>query len=810
MIESITIAEVHKMRPFVHLHTHSEYSIGYGFSRIPDLVEKAAASDMPALALTDYGNLFGAAEHVHRCASMGIKPITGCDVLVSGNLRSTRANDLKPGNPVHVHLILLCKNETGYKNLCALVSPGNGMSFHGKPSIDFGMLKKHAAGLICLSSCKDAVSRINGFQSPEYVVSIRQIASALNDVFGPENFFIELQNHGQPDERDLVLINVATARMLDIGIVATNDSHYTNAEDWEVHDLWLRIQTRQNLSHHEYSRFPPSGQFYFKTGDEMALLFSEYEGAIENTLKIADMCDFELCRRYWQIPHFNVPSGSSEESYLSGLAGDGLEKRKKVLKKMAEKGLLRYPIEDYDIRLEEELKMICGLGFSGYFLMIWDILRFIRVSGIPVGSGSGFAVSSLVAYALEITDIDPIQNDLLFVTLLNEDRILFPFLDTQISKDHRDQVISYVIGLYGNENVSFVPVFKKVDAHMALEYAGEISGFSPAELSRLTCLINEERKMSLTKSLKQNQKFRTVYEAGHREKRLIDLGIAIEGLVIDILDHQDRVIIAPEPIIEFAPVFKYKNRNYIHFDQKNADCSGLPHCSFPESEELTIMTRTLETIKETQGVTIDIRQLLRAGFNDSKTYELLARGEVEGIRQFENPGLKNILCRLNTKRFEDLITAFALSHSFPPDSPVIATFIERAHGTHRTYSAPENQLEGLKDILSETYGLIVYKEQILRIIQHIGKLSAGQADILFRAMRNKKTEIIQYKKDAFFDGVYDQHLPKQLCEQIFSRLSECSVHRELKTHCIAMTTQAFQMACLKANYPDQFTASLRF
>jgi len=792
------------MQPFVHLHTHSEYSLLDGHSRISDLAKKAAANNMPALAITDHGNMFGAVTQYNACKKHGIKPIIGCEVYIAKESRHTRIKrERDPNKRVKndFHLVLLCKNDTGYRNLCKMVSLGFTEGFYYKPRIDRELLEKYHEGLICATACLGG--QVNQSLLRHDLDEAMDTARWMRDIFGPENFFIEIQNHHQKAEIEVIAPNAEIAKKLGVGLVATNDSHYTNAEDWEAHDLLLCLQSKNQMDNPNRWRFPPGGQFYFKTGDEMVDLFREYPEAIENTLKISEMCNLELNPNgEYQIPIFDVPPGHTDATYFAEISREGLEDRMKQIRKLADEGKLRHDISEYEARLDEEIEVINQMGFPGYFLITWDFIKHAREAGIPVGPGRGSAAGSLVAYALQITDIDPLQYDLLFERFLNKERVTMPDIDIDFCKARRGEVIDYVTHKYGQENVCQIITYGSMNAKMALKDVGRALGFQPSEMNRIAKLVPEELKMTIHKALDQNPEFKEVYDNGEREKQLIDMSATVEGLSRNTGVHAAGVIIAPKPVTEFAPIYRdKKNVTCIQYAKEEAEEIGLLKFDFLGLKTLTTISTALELIEETTGETIDLEKVKT--FDDPKTYELFCKGETDGIFQFESDGMKNLLVRLGPKRFEDFIALNALYRPGPLGSGMVDQFIDCAHGAEIHYELPE-----LESILEETYGVILYQEQVMKIAQLIGGFSLGEADLLRRAMGKKKQEIMEKKKIEFLKGAKERNFPEDVCGQIFDKMAEFAKYGFNKSHSAAYALVAYQTAYLKANYPVQFMAAL--
>ncbi|MCB1041620.1 MAG: DNA polymerase III subunit alpha [Acidobacteria bacterium] len=791
------------MKPFVHLHTHSEYSLLDGFSRIHDLVAKAKASNMPALAITDHGNMFGAVRQYNECKKAGVKPILGCEVYVASGSRHEKArvaSNEKSGKKHNFHLVLLAENETGYRNLSHLVSKGFTEGFYYKPRVDRELLQQYREGLICTTAC------LGGEVAQNLIVNDEdgalEAARFLRDTFGPERFFLEIQNHQQQLELDVIPPIAHIAKKLGVGLVATNDSHYTDYEDWEAHDVLLCIQSNARRMDPRRWRFPPGGQFYFKTGDEMYDVFRGYEGALENTLKIAEMVNLDLAQDY-KLPLFDVPPGYTIDSYFAEVVREGYAERRKTLVAMRDKGMLRKTLEEYEARLEEEIQVIIEMGFPGYFLIIWDFIKHALEHRIPVGPGRGSAAGSLVAYALKITDIDPLQYDLLFERFLNKERVTMPDVDIDFCQDRRGEVIDYVTDKYGRENVCQIITYGCMKSRMVLKDVGRTMDFSPSDTNRIAKLIPEDLKMTIPKALDQSPDFRELYESDSRNRELIDLSIKLEGISRNAGVHAAGVIIAPSAVTNYAPVYKDNRKGTVcvQYAKDEAEQIGLLKMDFLGLKTLTVISKTLEFVAQTTGLNLNLDDI--TDFDDPKTYELFRKGETDGVFQFESDGMKNLLVRLGPKRFEDFIALNALYRPGPLGSGMVDQFINGAHGAHIDYELPE-----LESFLEETYGVILYQEQVMKIAQLVGGFSLGDADLLRRAMGKKKEEVMVQKKAEFLEGAAARGFDLDKCGQLFDKMAEFAKYGFNKSHSAAYALVAYQTAFLKANYPVQFMAAL--
>ena len=792
------------MRPFVHLHVHTEYSLLDASSRLKDLAAKAVENEMPALAVTDHGNMFAAIMQYNVCRSTGLKPILGCELYVSKG-KHTDHNPKYTGEKLRIkenyHLVLLARNQDGYANLCKLVSAGYLQGFYHKPRVDRDLLAKHSEGLICLSSGMGG--EVNQHLLQGHRDKAVEAATFLRDTYGPEYFFIELQNHGTQEERELTVQLVDIAREIGVEIVATNDSHYTNHEDWPYHDILLCIQTNSLKNDENRWRFPAGGQFYYKTGDEMALAFPDYPEALDNTLKIADMVDLTLKEDY-QLPVFDVPEGHNLETYLEYETRRGFDKRRKaVLEPLEKLGQLRHEWDDYEKRMEMEIGVINKMGFPGYFLITWDFIRKGKEMGVPVGPGRGSAAGSLVAYCLEITDIDPLQYDLLFERFLNQERVTMPDVDIDFCQDRRGEVIDYVTEKYGRQNVCQIITYGGMKARLVVKDVGRTLNFSPAETNRITKIIPDDLGMTLPKALEAGGDFRELYDTDDRVRELIDISLKLEGLSRNTGVHAAGVIIAPGDVTLWGPVYKDPKKGTIalQYAKDESEQIGLLKMDFLGLKTLTVISTTLEIIKETTGDDVDLETI--TSFDDGPTFKLFCKGETDGVFQFESDGMKNILIRLGPTRFEDFIALNALYRPGPLGSGMVDVFIDGAKGGKVVYELPE-----LEDILSETYGVILYQEQVMKVAQVIGGFSLAEADLLRRAMGKKKESIMIKKKEEFLEGAKKRNFPAQACSDIFDKMAEFAKYGFNKSHSAAYSLISYQTAYLKANYQVQFMAAL--
>lgn len=791
-------------RPFVHLHVHSEFSMLDCSSRVKDLVNAAKANDMNALALTDHGNMFGAVVFYNACRAAEIKPILGCELYVApkgvdkNNGKSEVEKKLIKDNH---HLTLLVKNQEGYVNLCQLVSAGYTEGFFYKPRVDKALIQKYAPGLICLSG--DIAGELNQLLLQDKWDDAVSAAQWYLDLFGYENYFIELQDHGTKENRKLLPLLIKLAKEVGVRCVATNDIHYTAHDDWYYHDILLCIQTNALKNDENRWRFPNGGQFYFKSPDEMYDLFDHIPEACSNTQLVADMVDFKLNEEY-QLPLFEIPDGFTLETYLEHVVNEGFEIRKeRSLNALKEQGMLKYEWPVYHDRIKMEIDVINSMGFPGYFLITWDFIKKGKDMGVPVGPGRGSAAGSLVAYCLEITDLDPLQYDLLFERFLNKERVTMPDVDIDFCQYRRGEVIDYVTEKYGRDNVCQIVTYGAMKAKLVVKDVGRTLNFQPTETNRLTKLVPDDLGITLPKALESAPEFREVYDTDDRIRELIDICIKLEGLNRNTGVHAAGVIIAPGDVRKWAPIYKDPKKGTVSlmYAKDEAEQVGLLKMDFLGLKTLTVIDICLQIIKETLDIDIDLDKI--SSFDDPKTYELFCAGETDGVFQFESDGMKNLLIRLGPKRFEDFIALNALYRPGPLGSGMVDVFIDGAHGGRVSYDLPE-----LEEVLSETYGVILYQEQVMRIAQMIGGFSLAEADLLRRAMGKKKESIMKQKKLEFVDGAKKKGYPEGPCETIFDKMAEFAKYGFNKSHSAAYSQISFQTAFLKANYPVQFMAAL--
>ena len=780
---------------FVHLHLHTDYSLLDGACEIGELTAEAARRGMPAVAVTDHGNLFAAANFYHKATTHGVKPIIGCEVYVAPDNHKNRGADAERSN----HLVLLCENDEGYRNLIQLVSTGFLEGFYYKPRVDHELLAQHSKGLIALSAClRGEVA--DALLSDKYDQA-RTNAYRLRDIFGKGNFFLEVQDQGLEVEtrinRDLVQLSRETG----IPLVATNDCHYLTRSDAHAQEVLMCIQTGKTMSDTQRMKFA-TDQFYFKTAEEMAQVFREIPDAVSRTVVIADRCNVKIQRVSNPFPEFKVPEGYTTDSYFEKVVREGFASRALQLERLVKENYLRHAITEYESRLTAEIEMIKKMRFAGYFLIVWDFIHYARSQGVPVGPGRGSAAGSLVSYALRITDVDPLQYDLLFERFLNPERISMPDIDIDFCMRRRGEVIEYVRRTYGEKSVAQIITFGTMAAKAALKDTGRALDMAYGDVDRLAKLVPNQLNISLEEALKQSPQLDSMREKDERIKEVVEVALRLEGLARHASTHAAGVVISPRPLTEIVPLYK-SNKDEIttQYDMNALERIGLLKMDFLGLTTLTVLDDAVRLIKQNRGIDVDLATL---ALDDKPTYALFTRGDTTGIFQFESHGMRDILRRYQPTRLEDLTALNALYRPGPIQGGMIDDFIARKHGKKKvTYDLP-----ALEEILSETWGVILYQEQVMQIANRLAGFSLGDADLLRRAMGKKKPEEMAAQREKFLTGCAARKVPAKKAEKIFDLMAEFAGYGFNKSHSCAYALLAYQTAWLKTHYPVEFMAAM--
>ncbi len=799
---------------FVHLHVHTDFSLLDGACETGELLDEASRQKMPAVAITDHGNLFAAANFFYEASKRDVKPIIGCEVYVArgsrhdrgektanGNDRASNGDrgEMEPGSRGSNHLVLLCENLEGYHNLIKLVSSGFLEGFYYKPRIDYELLAKHNKGLIALSAClKGAVTEAVMEERYDHA---RENAYRLRDIFGKQNFFLEIQDQGLEIEKGVNPQLVRLSKETGIPLVATNDCHYLHHEDAHAQEVLLCIQTGKTMGDANRMKFA-TDQFYFKSAAEMAQVFGEIPEVLRRTVEIASRCNVKVERIPNPFPEFRVPQGQTASSYFEKVVREGFATRVPHLERLAKAGALANPLAEYERRLTSEIQMIQKMRYEGYFLIVWDFIHYARSQDVPVGPGRGSAAGSLVSYALRITDVDPLQYNLLFERFLNPERVSMPDIDIDFCMRRRGELIEYVTQKYGRENVAQIITFGTMAAKAAIKDVGRAMEIPYAEVDRLAKMVPATLGITLDRALEDAPQLRSTVNSDEKLKDLMNVALRLEGLSRHASTHAAGVVISPQPLTELVPVYK-TNRDEIttQFDMNALERIGLLKMDFLGLTTLTVLQDTVKMVEQNRGVKVDIDNLT---LDDADTYKLFSRGDTTAIFQFESHGMRDILRRYQPSRIEDLTALNALYRPGPIQGGMIDDFINRKHGkTKVSYELPQ-----LQDILQETYGVILYQEQVMQIANRLASFSLGEADILRRAMGKKKKEEMAAQRAKFLDGCAKNKIPEKKAERIFNLMEEFAGYGFNKSHSCAYALLAYQTAYMKTHYPVEFMAAL--
>ncbi len=776
---------------FVHLHLHTQFSLLDGANQIEPLVQQIKSFGQPAVAMTDHGNMFGAIEFYRKAKDAGVKPIIGCEAYMALGSRHAKKDSGLAHNDYY-HLILLARNLTGYQNLIKLSSKAYLEGFYYKPRMDKELLKEHHEGLIALSGCLSGeIPYLIGQKDMDGAMAV---AGEFQEIFGKEHFYLEVQANGLDHQRIANAGLVEIHKKLNIPMAGTNDCHYLKKEDSHPHELMLCLQTGKTLSDPNRMKFD-TDQLYVKSTEEIAPAFAEFPGAVTNTCRIADNCDLELVLNRTHLPQYKVPDGYTRETYVEQLAIEGLKSRLK------ERPSTILPAA-YELRLREELMVICSMGFAGYFLIVWDIIRFARSRGIPVGPGRGSAAGSLVAYALRITDLDPLVYSLLFERFLNPERVSLPDIDMDFCMDRRGEVINYVVDKYGKDHVAQIITFGTLGAKAAIRDVGRVLEIPYAEADKVAKLIPNQLNMTLQQALELEPKLTELISTDARIAELMRVAQSLEGLARHASTHAAGVVISEGPLTDHVPLYKGANDEIVtQYTMGDVEKIGLVKFDFLGLKTLTMIRRAEILINETHPdqPPLSVEQL---PFDDVKTFDLLSSGKTTGIFQLESSGMRDLLTGFKPDRFEDIIAIIALYRPGPMD--LIPDFIKRKQGkVPITYETPE-----LEPILKDTYGVIVYQEQVMAIANKVAGFSLGQADILRRAMGKKKPEEMEKLRVKFLEGAKNNKIAEKKADKLYELIQKFAGYGFNKSHAAAYAVVCYHTGYLKAHYPTEFMAAL--
>ncbi len=783
------------MAEFTHLHLHTEYSLLDGACDVYKLVDRVAALGQKSVAMTDHGNIYGAVHFFGAAKSKGVKPILGCELYVC------KAEDHRADTPndQYNHLLVLAQNEEGYRNLIRITSEASLNGFYRKPRVSKQYLAQHAECLIGFSGC------LSGELCEELVAGryekARSVAQQYEDIFGKGNFFLEIQDQGLEDEKKIHEALFRLERELAIPMVATNDSHYLCGEDSHAHDVMLCVQTGAKVHEKERFRFD-SDQFFVKSAEEMGRIFKDSPSVLTRTMEIAERCNLKLHEVDNPFPEFAVPEGHTIDSYFEEVCRAGLKKRLETAVRQLElRGIQRAAAHEYHSRLEYEIGIIKQMKYSGYFLIVWDFIKYARDNGIPVGPGRGSATGSLVAYAMEITNIDPMQNVLLFERFLNPERVTMPDIDVDFCQNRRGEVIEYVTRKYGREQVAQIITFNTMAAKASIKDCGRALDMPYGDVDRIAKLVPATVGMTIDRALEDVPELRKAYDGDKQIRELIDTAKKLEGLVRGSGVHASAVVIAPRPLTELVPLNKTKNDEIVTaYDMKSVEKMGLLKMDFLGLATLTVITDCLKLIEQTRGEKLDIEMV---PLDDPETFKKVFHTALtSGIFQFESSGMRDILRRYKPDTVEDLTALNALYRPGPMD--MIDDFIERKWGRRKV----EFLLPELEALLKDSYGVIVYQEQVMRIANLLASYSLGEADLLRRAMGKKNAEAMAEQRDRFMSGAAALGHPKAATSEIFDQMAKFSGYGFNKSHSAAYALIAYQTAYLKTHYPVEFMAAL--
>ncbi len=790
------------MTPFVHLHVHTQYSLLDGAIRLQDLMNTAKSYNMPAVTITDHGNMFGALEFYTMARKAGLKPIVGAEVYLAPRSRFERHAKAENGQPQEddrsYHLVLLAKDITGYKNLMKLLSAAHLEGFYYKPRIDKEILRKHTEGLIALSSCLKGEINTHLLRGREE--SARKVAEEYQEIFGKGNFYLELQANGIPQQATANDALIAMGRAMGLPLVATNDCHYLRRSDARAHEILLCIQTGKTILDEKRLKFQ-TDQLYFKSPEEMAREFRHVPDALENTLAIAESCNLEIQLDQYHFPLFPLEPGESVDERLEKTVLEGFEKRLQQIRRK-NPGLGARELEEYEKRLRYELDVIREMGFPTYFLIVADFINYAKNQGIPVGPGRGSAAGSLVAYVMNITDLDPIEHGLIFERFLNRERISLPDIDVDFCVHGREQVLQYVSGKYGKDKVAQIATFGTMQARAVIRDVGRALAMPYNEVDRIAKLIPSSAKMTLKEAFQLEPRLGELQRDDPQLRELFEIATALEGLTRHVSTHAAGVVMSDEPIVEYMPLYKGQaDETVTQYSMKYVEKAGLIKFDFLGLRNLTVIHNAVQFIHANHGIHLHMDDL---PLDDQETYALLSRADTAGVFQLESSGMRDILVRLRPENFSDIVALVALYRPGPLESGMVEHYIQGKHGKKEvTYD-----LEDLRPILKETHGVILYQEQVMEIASRLASYSMGEADLLRRAMGKKLPEVMKPQRERFLSGAREKGIDLAKANHIFDLMEKFAGYGFNKSHSAAYALIAYQTAYLKTHYPVEFMAAL--
>ena len=773
---------------FVHLHTHTEFSLLDGACRIDGMMDRVKELGQTAIAITDHGVMYGCIDFYKAAKAAGVKPIIGCEVYLT---RRTIADRVHGVDNDPYHLVLLCENRTGYENLCLLVSEAFMKGFYGKPRVDLEMLRSHHEGLICLSAC--LAGAIPQRLMDEDYDGARDYALKLSEIFGEGNFYLEMQDHGIPEQRPVNQGILRLARETGLPLVVTNDAHYLRKEDAQMQDVLLCIQTGKTVDEPNRMKFQTE-EFYLKSEEEMRLLFPNCPEAFENTQKIADRCNLEFVFNQYHLPSFPVPEGYTNEKYFRKLCYEGFEER------------YENPPQEYLDRLEYEIGVISRMGYVNYYLIVWDFIRYAKETGIPVGPGRGSGAASIVAYCMHITEVDPMKYALIFERFLNPERVSMPDFDTDFCQERRGEVIDYVMRKYGSDHVAQIATFGTMAARGAIRDVGRALNFTYAETDVVAKLVPTTLHITLDEALKVSPKLKEMYDEDDRVRKLIDTARSLEGMPRNTSTHAAGVVITADPVCSYVPLSRNDNTIVTQYTMTTIEELGLLKMDFLGLRNLTVIEDAEKQIRLLEPE-FDIDKVPD---DDPATFAMLAEGKTQGVFQLESAGITGVCMNMHPTSIEDMTAIVALYRPGPMDS--IPTFIaNKLDPSKITYKTPL-----LEPILRVTYGCIVYQEQVIEIFRSLAGYTMGQADNIRRAISKKKMKVIDAERTVFVYGDPKQGIPgciangvsEQAAQSLYDEIVEFANYAFNKAHAVCYAVVSYQTAYLKCHYPRQYMAAL--